>query len=149
MLKVFSFFMKRVDVQELYKRSYVDNNFERAEKRLNRERQTESRLFVIDAGLDPRKLREKYDDRTRFFITKGLVKPTYTYENKIKTVTGIVTKLSVESVHVPLKYRQLFDAILVEDNSIHNEFRQPRYSVTLANGSRFEPWIVSVQHMGE
>lgn len=30
-LKVFLYFMKKVDVQELYRESYVDNNFEREE----------------------------------------------------------------------------------------------------------------------
>ena len=125
------------------------DNFERAEKRLKRERITASRLFAIDAGLDPQKLREKYHDRTRFIITKGLVKPRYNYNKKRKEVFGYITKLSVASIHVPLKHRKIFDAILVQDKSKRNEFRPPRYEVALAYGSRFEPWIVSVQYRGD
>lgn len=125
------------------------DNFERAEKRLKRERITASRLFAIDAGLDPQKLREKYHDRTRFIITKGLVKPGYNYNKKRKEVFGYITKLSVANIHVPLKHRKIFDAILVQDKSKRNEFRPPRYEVVLAYGSRFEPWIVSVQHRGD
>lgn len=125
------------------------DNFERAEKRLKRERITESRLFAIDSGLDPKKLREKYNDRTRFIITKGLVKPRYNYENKKKEVIGYITKLSIESIHVPLNHRQVFNAILVKDKSKQNELRHPRYKVELAYGSRLEPWIVSVQHMDD
>lgn len=125
------------------------DNFERAEKRLKRERIIASRLFAIDAGLNPQKLREKYHDRTRFIITKGLVKPRYNYNKKRKEVFGYITKLSIESIHVPLKHRKIFDAILVQDKSERNEFRLPRYEVELAYGSRFEPWIVSVQHMGD
>ncbi len=122
-------------------------NFERAEKRLKREHITESRLFAIDAGLDPEKLKEKYNDRTRFIITKGLVKPTINHANKKKEVTGYITKLGIESIHVPLNQRQVFDAILINNKSKYNEFREPRYEVELAYGSRFEPWTVSVRHI--
>lgn len=127
----------------------LHDNFERAEKRLKRERITASRLFAIDAGLNPQRLREKYHDRTRFIITKGLVKPRYNYNKKRKEVSGYITKLSVASIHVPLKHRKIFDAILIQDKSKKNEFRPPRYEVVLAYGSRFEPWIVSVQHMAD
>lgn len=125
------------------------DNFKNAEKRLERERITESRLFAVDAGLDPKKLREKYNDRTRFIITKGLVKPRYDYGNKKKDVIGYITKLSIESIHVPLKHRQMFDAILVKDKSKQNEIRRPRYKVDLAYGSRLEPWFVSVRQMDD
>ena len=72
------------------------DNFTSAEKRLKRERITGSRLFAIDAGLDPKKLREKYGDRTRFIITKGLVKARYNYKNKRKEVFGYIIKLSIK-----------------------------------------------------
>lgn len=125
----------------------LHDNLERAEKRVKRERIIESRLFAIDAGLDPKKLREKYNDRTRFIIAKGLVTPRYHYGNNKKEVAGYITKLSIESIYVPLKHRQVFDAILVKDESKQNALRGPRYKVELAYGNRFEPWIVSVQHM--
>lgn len=125
------------------------DNLERAEKRLKRERITKSRLFAIDAGLDPKILREKYGDRTRFIITKGLVKPRYNHDKKRKKVFGYITQLNVENIHVPLKYRKEFDAILIRDKSKKNEFGSPRYEVELAYGSRLEPWIVSVKHMDD
>lgn len=121
------------------------DNFERAEKRLKRERITASRLFAIDAGLDPQKLREKYHDQARFIITKGLVKPRYNDNKEKKDVSGYITKLSVARIHVPLKHRKTFDAILAQDKSRENDFSPPRYEVELAFGSRFEPWIVVVQ----
>ena len=125
------------------------DNLKNAEKRLERERITESRLFAIDAGLDPKKLREKYNDRTRFIVTKGLVKPRYDYGNKKKDVIGYITKLSMESILVPLKHRQMFDAVPVKDKSKQNEIRRPRYKVELAYGSRLEPWFVSVRQMDD
>jgi Domain of unknown function (DUF4824) len=125
------------------------DNFERAETRLKREREAETRLFAIDAGLDPLKLREKYNDRSRFIITKGLVEPSYNYENKKKEAIGYITKLSIENIHVPLKHRQVFDAILVKDDSSQSAFGRPRYKIELAYGSRLEPWLVSVRHIGD
>jgi len=125
------------------------NKFERAEKRLKRERITETRLFAIDAGLDPKKLREKYSDRTRFIITQGLVKPRYNYNKKRKEVFGYVTKLSVAKIHVPLKYRDILDAIIAKEIYRKNEFGYPRYKVELVYGKRLEPWIVSIKHMDD
>ena len=125
------------------------NKFERAEKRLKRERITETRLFAIDAGLDPIKLREKYRDRKRLIITKGLVKPRYNYNKKRKKVYGYITKLSVANIHVPLQYRDILDAIIAKDIYRKNEFGSPRYKVELAYGKRLEPWIVSIKRMDD
>lgn len=125
------------------------DNFERAEKRFKRERITESHLFAIDAGLDPKKLREVYNDQTRFIITKGLVKPRYNYNKNIKEVLGRITKLSVGSIHVPLKHRKVLDNILAQDKQKKNDFQSPRYEVKLAYGSRLESWIVSVNPLDD
>jgi hypothetical protein len=124
------------------------NKFEKAEKQLERERITETRLFAIDAGLDSNELREKYEDRTRFIITKGLVKPRYGYKMKGEEVFGYITNLSVASIYVPLKHRQIFDTLLAQGKSKKNE-ASPRYKIELAYGSRLEPWIESVKSMGD
>ncbi len=117
---------------------------ETARKRLARERASESRLFAVDAGLEPHGLRERYDDRTRFIITRGLIEPGYTYEQDRKEVLGYIRRLSVESIHVPLRHRKVFDAILIQDEANQSAIRPPRYDVELAYGHRLEPWIVSV-----
>jgi hypothetical protein len=119
---------------------------ERAEEWLKRERVEESRLFAIDAGLDFKKLREAYEDRGRFIIVKGQVKPRRNYyKYKEDEVLGVITKLNVEGIHVPLKHRKMFDSIMAKDKTKQNEFQAPRYGIELAYGSRFEPWIVSIQ----
>lgn len=128
---------------------HLRENFERAEKRVKQERIVASRLFAIDAGLNPQTLREKYHDRTRFIITRGLVKPGYNGNKKEKKVYGYITKLSIENIHVSRKHRKLFDPILEQGKSEHHQFRAPRYEVKLAYGHRFEPWIVSVQQVEE
>lgn len=124
-------------------------NFERAEKKLKHMRITESRLYAVDAGLDPQKLRKKYEDQTRFIIAKGLVKPIYRGDNKGKEVVGNITKISIENIHVPLNYKKMFDVVLAQGKLKHNECTPPRYKVELAYGSRLEPWIMSVEAMDD
>lgn len=125
------------------------DNYERAEKKLKREREEETHLFAIDAGLDPSELRDKYGDQSRFIITKGLVGARYDHDKNKKKVFGYISRLSVASIHVPLKHRQIFDPILAQDKSRKNDFRSPRFEVKLAYGSRFEPWVMSVRSVDD
>jgi hypothetical protein len=121
--------------------------FNDSKKRLERERNSLSRLFAVDAGLDAVKLRKLYSDRNRFMILSGTVNTGYIY-NKSGPY-GYISNLSVENIHVPLKLRDTFDSILVKDKSEQYELKSPRYSVELAYGKRFEPWIRSVHPMKE
>jgi len=120
-------------------------NYKEAEKRLRRERMENSRLFAIDAGLDPGRLRGKYEDRTRFLIVKGQVKPGYHYAKKKKAMTGVISRLSIQDIQVPLKHRKVFDTVQAQNTPRQNGIRPPRYEVVLAYGKRFEPWIESVK----
>jgi hypothetical protein len=122
-------------------------SFERAEKRLHRERVAASRLFAIDAGLDSAQLREKYGDRTRFIIVKGSVKRKSYRSKKTNEVVGYLSRLSITNIHIPLEYRQIFDTILAQNKSRSSGSGSPRFEVSLAYGSRLEPWIMSVNHL--
>lgn len=140
---------KTLEKEEILFKSNPDderllNNVERAKKILNRERIKESRLFAIDAGLEPDKLRKKYKDQNRFIITKGIIKARYTYNND-KKIFAYVSRLSLKNIYVPLKHRKIFDSILNSSKSKINGIQPPRYEVKLAFGSRFEPWIMSVR----
>jgi hypothetical protein len=123
------------------------DNFERAEKRLKREHNEASRLFAIDAGLDASELRDQYGDKNRFLITKGLIEARYYHDKNKKKIFGYISRLSVASIHVPLKHRLIFDSIITQEKSKRNDFKKPRFEVKLAYGSRLEPWIVSVNKM--
>lgn len=123
----------------------IREQFEQAEKHLRRERLTASRLFAVDAGRDPAILRRAYGDRTRFIIARGLVKPTYRYEKNKTRVSGYISGLVVENIHVPLALRERLDDILGAQQSRRTDFAPPRYEVGLAYGRRFEPWVVSVK----
>lgn len=55
---------------------------------------------------------------------------------------------SRENIHVPLKHRKIFDAILSQDKVPGNEFRPPRYEVELAYGRCLSRGL-SVQSLGD
>jgi hypothetical protein len=125
------------------------DNYERAEKQLKRERTENSRLFAIDAGLDPSELRQKYDNRGKYIIVKGLVKPSYQRNKKKNEVYGIIFRISTKKIHVPLKHRKVLDDVLAQDKNKHQEFQPSRYEIELAYGSRLEPWVMSVKYLAD
>lgn len=127
-----------------------EGNLKTARDRLKGERTTESRLFAIDAGRDPETLRAKYPDTSRFIITPAVVRVQYTYEKKKRIPYGYISRLSVESINVPLKIRNMFETVLKRDKiKVAAKLRPPRYKVKLAYGQRYEPWIESIQKTNE
>lgn len=114
----------------------LKSSYEMREKELERESRFASRLFVVDAGSEYARLREQYSDRSRYLIVKGVVQLVYN-EHK-KRVYGYVQELSIRTIHVPLEHKSIFHKLE------YNYEVEPRYSVTLHYGSRYEPWIASV-----
>jgi len=120
-----------------------------AMERLKRERARESRLFAVNAGLDAGLLRERYTDRSRFIIAKGRVESRYGYGKKKRSPAGHISRLSIERINVPLKFRRDLDSLPAVKKPGTGSSGAVSYSIELAYGSRFEPWIRSVQGCGE
>jgi hypothetical protein len=99
-----------------------------SEENYQREQRDNSRLFVIDAGIDLQTLRITYPDRTRYAIVHGLIRPNIVY-GKDGIIGGYISELHAERINVPFKFRQVFDNVAP-------------YEVTVAFGKRLEPWIV-------
>jgi len=102
-----------------------------------------SRLFVIDASRRPEQLLEKYKDKQRYIIMRGIVQvsvvnwdPT-TRKRGSDRLQAAVSRLLPVSIHVPMS---LAGALASLGETIPPS---PRYTVTLAFGRRFEPWIVT------
>ena len=105
----------------------------------NEERRT-SRLFVVAAGSDAATLRARYPDRTRVAIVRAVLRPVRLADGRAGAYLG---HLAVGEVLVPLDRRAAF-----VDPSPAGTVRSPfdpvvRYDVTVAWGSRHEPWIVA------
>jgi Domain of unknown function (DUF4824) len=124
----------------------LQDRFKNANKNLEAERTSESRLFPIDAGLDAGKLRERYPDRSKFIIMRGIVGLECRYKNK-KEAVGHIADIRIDKINVPLSYRKLFDSIEAQDKSEKRGQRSPRYKVQVTYGSRFEPWVQRIDEL--
>lgn len=106
-----------------------------------------SRLFVADAGLDPVELRSRYSDPARYLIVRGVVRALWgrwiaAERRLIPEYHGRIDQLLPDTIHVPLPQAGLLGPLSSgADSSL------PRYSVTLAYGRRYEPWVVSVKRL--
>ena len=116
-------------------------------RKLNEEKQSKSRLFVIDVGGDPLKLRMKYNHTGQYIIAKGVVGLKYrnnsVMDNK-NDITGYISDLSIKKINVPLHQRKLFADLLSEKINRHESIDPPHYSIRIAYGNKYEPWIQSI-----
>jgi hypothetical protein len=102
-----------------------------AEQNYFQEQNNNSRLFVVDAGLNLQKLRDTYPDRARYAIVHGLIRP-YTMNNERNEVRvgGTISEIYGSLINVPFERRHIFNG-------------SAPYEVTVAYGKRLEPWIVA------
>ena len=106
---------------------------------LERETSGNSRLFVVDAGLEPSELRAKYPDTSRHGIVRGQVR-LVSFAAPTGGI-GNIRGLSIESINVPFALRDVIGgaAQVVE---VDQRNRAP-FEATVAFGKRFEPWITA------
>lgn len=118
------------------------DRLESAENSLKNEKESNSRLFVIDAGLDVSALRNKYPDKTRYMITKGIVRPEYDYsdDNKPHLLKGRISRLGVEIFHLPAEYVKKLE-------SVQKTNKGEGYEIELFYGKRLEPWIKDIKEL--
>ncbi len=114
------------------------------QQRLDEERLKSSRLFAVDAGLDPRTLREKYPDRLQFIVAKGVVEAANHGVSGKKEVRGRITMLLIENIHVPLEFRASYEVAMAKKSAAKPDMHGSRYTIELVYGGRFEPWIASL-----
>lgn len=112
-----------------------------------------SRLFSIDAGLDPETLRQLYPDRGRYIIVPALVRMNFRKadgEDRWEAY-GRVERIIVDSLHVP---RALQSGLLSLDNKsriwpgyTYYNAKHPAvvsYGARVAFGRRLEPWVQEI-----
>ena len=101
-----------------------------------------SRLFVIDAGLDARQLRERYPDRSRFLLLYGTVRPALRDRGSdAAQATGYVSRISTGRIHVPHALRGPLESARAAGEPGGGD----RFSAQLLVGQRLEPWIVELK----
>ena len=107
------------------------NRLKHAAEQLAREEKENSRLFVIDAGLDRAALRAKYHDRARYAIVRGQVRPVWNNRPNDKGALGYISGVSIAGINVPHAIRPLFASAS----------GQEKFTAAVAFGRRLEPWI--------
>jgi Domain of unknown function (DUF4824) len=132
--------VKAAEVAERLEKGDAESR-ERAAKILDSERNANSRIFVVDAGLDLAALRAKYADRTKYAIVSGRVRAARFGNRIARAYSGYVDAVSIDAVNVPLEFRAAF-----EGATPYNEYAPApaplvRYEATVAFGKRLEPWI--------
>lgn len=114
-----------------------------AEARLADERNSASRLFAIDAGLNPSDLRQKYGAPSRYTIVRGLVRPFFPGADGEES-RGTIVAITTDRIAVPLEIRRELAKLVNLDQPTSDRAPAPRYTVELSYGSRHEPWITAV-----
>lgn len=96
-----------------------------------------TRLVAVDAGTDAAELRRRYPDATRFAIVHGTVHLSHERRKGASYLRGIITNIHVRRLNVPLPHRRVLEGVQPGSAA--------RYTVSLAFGSRQEPWITDVR----
>jgi len=110
-----------------------------AREALERETSGNSRLFVVDAGLETSALRAKYPDTSRYAIVHGQVR-LESFDTR-SGAAGYISGLSIASINVPFAFRDLFGSAAQVVNV--DQRNRPPFEVTVAFGKRLEPWITA------
>jgi hypothetical protein len=117
----------------------------------------ESRLFIIDADLDPEVLRARYPDRFQVAIAPAEVSVYPSYRREVRQrITGVVSGPLVSGIHVP---KHFADQLRAAGGS-HADSREKMsrlqyllagsrrhigYRVKLRYGGSYEPWVEAVE----
>ena len=134
-----------------------------AEELLEWDRTMRSRLFPVDAGIDASEMRRRYPDRQRYAVIRAvvvlrLVRP----EEGAPYLNGMVRNTIVSEIHVPIRLREYLEAFLPAETWNERADRErkeakkgwpaprpPRYRIRLTFGSRNDPWLSSIEVVGE
>jgi hypothetical protein len=109
-------------------------------------------LFAVDAGRDARRLREKYPDRARHIVTRGVVRP-FLQERSRRDRTPLAqprlrgwVSIVPNEIFVPQPHSKALQALRRRPDRAHEEGEgEPRFAVTVSWGARYEAWVQGVR----
>jgi hypothetical protein len=122
-------------------------------ERLKRELRT--RLFVVDAGLDPVALRQRYPDPQRHVLAVGLIRPTFVDRASpggerlaVPRIGGRVVGLLPSVIFVPRPHAGVLREFRsTPDSEEPDPSRAPHCAVALAWGTQYTPWVTGARRM--
>jgi len=126
-------------------------------KQASPDRKRKTRLFAVDAGRHPHRLREKYADTARYIITRGLVTLRF-LERGIPgekgppqpRLQGWIDAVLPDRIFVPLPHSKVLEDLRHRGGSSQDRFFAeggPRFAVTVSWGRNHEPWMSGVRRI--
>jgi len=117
------------------------------------ERKRKTRLFAVDAGLDPRRLRQQHADAARYVITRASVGVSFRERGNSAgeslaepRLEGRLDTLVPNQLFVPRPHNRALEGLRRRDAPAHGEAEnEPRYTVTVSWGKNYEPWVCSIR----
>jgi hypothetical protein len=105
---------------------------------------SESRLVVIDAGLDPEALRSRYPDRNQYAIVEARLSlhAGVRRGDDVPRLQSRIGRLSLQQVYVPRRFHAALET--ATESERRRQFDPPRYQVELRWGRRLEPWVTNI-----
>ncbi len=110
-------------------------------------------LFVIDAGCDPRQLREQHPDTDRCIITRGIVRILWQdrdFESQTllarPRLHGSILMVQPSQVFVPKPHSAMLQGLRGRGERTEAE-AEPRFAVRVSWGRNYEPWIENVRRL--
>jgi hypothetical protein len=113
----------------------------------------ETRLYVVDAGRDARRLRDKFGDTKRYVITRGVVRLSY-QEHSIPDgiplpkprLQGRIVSVLPSQISVPRPHSRILEEFRRRGPPAPERLEgEPRFAVTVSWGSNYEPWVHGVR----
>ncbi|GEA11013.1 DUF4824 family protein [Alteromonas sp. KUL49] len=121
---------------------------ERFVRRLAKERDEASRLFVIDAETSLDVLLSRYDGAENIMYAKAIVsvsKPLYG-DNRGHGFVGFIEQLAVENINLALPYSHTLGQLPLRE---YDQVNPPRYRVSVSVGSQLSPFVTDVSLMSD
>lgn len=127
-------------LQELPDDKELQQQENAAQVALENERSQQSRLFLVDVGLTPEALRQRYPQHSQYMVLPGKVRVWRSCYNAEDTRLSGSVVLDNTSISVPHTWRQE----LAERAPYSYGNATAPFNVEISIGQRFEPWLSNV-----
>lgn len=112
-------------------------------------------LYVVDAGCDARRLREKYPDPQRQVIARGLVRLSWEQQTAREDgpaltpqLRGWIQTLLPEQIFVPQPHSRILEEFRhLKSRESGEKKSEPRFAVTISWGTDYTPWVRAVRRL--
>lgn len=122
--------------------AHARHAMELAEYELGRLRASNTRLYVVDAGLDGASLRQRYPQTTRYSVVRAGLRMGVQWTPGAPTERDYSLYTDLAEINVPRQWRAVFSEWKPYDRAARE---RSHVSVELAFGKRFEPWMVAAK----